>query len=132
MLRKILPFLFLVLIVVGFIWIKRHQRGTSSRDTIHGHLAPAFNRELPVLIYSRHAQCRMDCRQIDSSEVLEVLRNGTLKYDRIEKNEKGYTYPLEGFTHDQQHVRAVFAPHNDTLVVVTVIDLEKEWACDCK
>ena len=73
----------------------------------------------------------MDCRHIDESEVKEILENGTLKYERIEKNNKGFTYPLEGYTHDQQHVRIVFAPHEDTLVVVTVIDLEKEWECNC-
>jgi hypothetical protein len=73
----------------------------------------------------------MDCRHIDESEVKEILQNGAINYEKIETGEKGKTYPLEGITHDRQHVRIVFAPHDTELVVVTVIDLEKEWLCDC-
>ena len=53
--------------------------------------------------------------------------------NKIEEHERGKTYPLEGETHDKQHVRIVFAPKgNDTLEVVTCIDLNTEWPCDCK
>jgi len=73
----------------------------------------------------------MDCRHIDETEVLEILATGSLNYDKIEEDSRGKTYPLEGKTHDDQHVRIVFAPKQDALVVVTVIDLDKEWACKC-
>ena len=36
-------------------------------------------------------------------------------------------YALEGNTHDGQHVRIIFANSPRGPVVVTVIDLEKEW-----
>ena len=29
-------------------------------------------------------------------------------------------------------IKEVFAPKDDGLVVVTVIDLDTEWKCDCK
>ena len=73
----------------------------------------------------------MDCRHIDESEVKEILQKGEINYNKIEEGDKGRSYPLEGITHDRQHVRIVFAPHESELVVVTVIDLEKEWPCNC-
>jgi len=73
----------------------------------------------------------MECRHIDESEVKEILQEGKINYNKIEEDDKGKTYPLEGITHDHQLVRIVFAPHEKELVVVTVIDLEKEWPCDC-
>lgn len=73
----------------------------------------------------------MECRHIDESEIKEILQDGKINYNKIESGEKGKTYPLEGMTHDHQHVRIVFAPHENELVVVTAIDLEKEWPCDC-
>ena len=74
----------------------------------------------------------MDCRHIDETEVMEILQNGKLNYEKIEEDKPGKTYPLEGITHDKQHVRIVFAPKEEEVVVVTVIDLEKDWECDCK
>ena len=40
-------------------------------------------------------------------------------------------YALEGTTSDNQRVRIVFAQCDTKSKVVTVIDLNKEWACDC-
>ena len=57
---------------------------------------------------------------------------GQLNYNKIEESDKGKSYPLEGVTHDKQHVRIVFAPKKENLVVVTVIDLDTDWYCDCK
>ena len=74
----------------------------------------------------------MECREIDESEVKEIWQKGILNEDKIEKSSKGSSYPLEGRTHDGQRVRIVFAPQGEKLVVVTVIDLEKEWACECE
>ena len=73
----------------------------------------------------------MDCRQIDESEVKEIITEGRVNYDKSEETKKGKTSPLEGVTHDGQHVRIVVAPKKNELVLVTVIDLEREWACEC-
>ena len=74
----------------------------------------------------------MDCREIDETEVQEIWQEGVLNEKKIENGTKGISYPLEGTTHDGQRVRIVFAPKGDQLVVVTVIDLEREWPCDCR
>ena len=142
--KKYFPYLVLLAAILLFIWIKKNQRGTGNnqRQTTHQQ-QPAnnnqsaseskqdFDRTITHIVYSKHARCRMDCRHIDESEVKEILASGTINYNKIEEDEKGKTYPLEGITHDKQHVRIVFAPHQNELVVVTVIDLDTEWQCNC-
>ncbi len=72
----------------------------------------------------------MKCRHIDKSEVQEVLKKGKIN-DRKSKPQKG-TLALEARTHDDQDVRLVIAKKNKNKVhVVTVIDLDTEWQCDC-
>jgi hypothetical protein len=74
----------------------------------------------------------MECRFIDESEVKEILTKGELNENKIQQDNRGTTYPLEGITHDKQHVRIVFAPKgNNTVEVVTCIDLDKDWPCNC-
>ncbi len=90
-----------------------------------------FDRNTSHLIFSKHAKCRMDCRHIDEAEVREILKNGVVNEKKIQRDKRGMTYPVEGTTRDGQRVRIVFAPKDDGLVVVTVIDLGTEWSCDC-
>ncbi|MCW3089541.1 MAG: hypothetical protein JWP81_610 [Ferruginibacter sp.] len=137
MTKKYLPFIVLLAAGLLLFYIKKNQRGNApvrhSPDiTIPVVTNEEFNRKPHTIIYSKHARCRMDCRHIDESEVLEVLQNGQLNYEKIGQNEKGKTFPLEGITRDRQNVRIVFAPKEDDLVVVTVIDLDRDWDCNCK
>lgn len=81
--------------------------------------------------YSAHAKCRMDCRNIDKSEIKEILKEGRLNESKTRKSSKGISYAVEGWSHDEQHVRVVCSPHGNTLVIVTVIDLENDWSCNC-
>lgn len=150
MLKKYLPLICLVAAVLLLYFVKKNQRGETTQrpkteqvedrikvpavlpadkktDEIEG-----FNRNASHIIFSKHAKCRMDCRKIDESEIKEILKNGTINYKKIQSDKRGKTYPVEGFTHDRQHVRIVFAPKGDGLVVVTVIDLDTDWKCDCQ
>ncbi len=150
MLKKYLPFIMLIAAALLLFFVKKNQRGNKSQtvrteQTEDKISVPAvipadekqeevegFNRNTDKLIFSKHAKCRMDCRKIDESEVREILKSGKINYKKIQNDKRGKTYPVEGFTHDKQHVRIVFAPKDDGLVVVTVIDLDTEWSCDCK
>ena len=146
MIKKYLPYIILLAAALLLWYIKTHQRGAipakpNTNQVITTDNYPVvnsikndepFNRHTDHLIYTKHARCRMECRHIDESEVKEVLEDGELNYNKIEESDKGKSYPLEGFTHDKQHVRIVFAPKKENLVVVTVIDLDNDWPCDCK
>jgi len=74
----------------------------------------------------------MDCRKISDDEVRTILREGTINYLKSNPNHKpDAQYALEGNTNDGQQVRIVFAISPGKAVVVTVIDLKKEWPCEC-
>ncbi len=136
--KKYLPFIVLILSALLLFYVKTKQRGPRPTFTEDHITAPikdqvAINRNASKIIYSKHARCRMECRHIDESEVKEILANGKININKIENDERGSTYPLEGVTHDRQHVRIVFAPKgNNALEVVTCIDLDTDWPCDCK
>ena len=134
--NKSYSLLILVAALLLFFWVKKNQRGKQpGRITVDAIKDDYFALRSgnKTIIYSRHAKCRMDCRHIDESEVKEILATGEINYNKEETSEKGITYPLEGTTHDGQHVRIVFAPKEKEIVVVTVIDLNKDWPCgDCK
>ena len=90
------------------------------------------NRNIENLTFTKHAKCRMECRDITGEEVKEILHDGNINYMKSNLNdERGATYALEGYSHDHQHLRIIFAPKKDEMVVVTCIDLDNESECDC-
>ena len=92
-----------------------------------------FDRRTGKLIYTKHARCRMACRHIDESEVQDILANGTVNERKSDPAARpDPKYALEGRTHDGQQVRIIFAPSDRGMVVITVIDLDTNWSCDCK
>jgi len=159
MLKKYLPYILLIAAALLLFFVKKNQRSNKQNNTpveqidnrievpavlpadeknidrdasSNEQVIPGFNRNTEKLIFSKHARCRMDCRKIDEAEVRAILMNGTVNLKKIQSDKRGKTYPVEGYTKDKQHVRIVFAPKGEGLVVVTVIDLETEWKCDCK
>ena len=91
-----------------------------------------FDRRVAYLEYSNHAKCRMECRHISQGEVEEIMRDGKINYSKSDlKNARCPRYAVEGETIDDQNVRIVYAQCNDKTIVVTVIDLQTEWHCDC-
>lgn len=109
----------------------RRERAPSGR-TRSNESEAKFNRNGKDLYFTKHAKCRMKCRHITQQEVKEILSEGTINYNKSNlKDPKGPTYALEGNTDDGQHVRIIFAPKQTRLTVVTVIDLENEYECNC-
>jgi Domain of unknown function (DUF4258) len=94
-----------------------------------------LNRNPAQINYSRHARCRMDCRKIDETEVKDILKNGAINYKKSEIGNMPdckRKYAVEGTTRDKQRVRIIFSPCANEVTVVTVIDIGKEWPCDCE
>ena len=124
--RKVVAIILLALGVIIFFYKKTEK----------GNVIPVsenFNRKLTPIIYTKHAKCRMGCRHIDEQEVTEILYNGTINYKKSQPNSKpDPKYALEGYTKDKQHVRIIFAPTNKGMVVITCIDVNEEWQCNCK
>jgi hypothetical protein len=136
MLKRYAPYILLLLAALLLYYVKTNQRG--SRGNSHTETTSlvnsneGFSRQPEKIIYTRHARCRMECRHISESEVLEILKGGKLNSKKIVVEERGKSYPLEGKTAGDKLVRIVVAPKGNDLVVVTVIDLDTDWPCDCK
>ncbi len=91
-----------------------------------------LDRNSSDIFFTKHARCRMKCRNISQNEVKDILANGTVNYNKSNlQDSQEPTYALEGFTNDRQHVRIIFAPKQSHLTVVTVIDIDVEHACSC-
>lgn len=75
----------------------------------------------------------MECREIDESEVREVLQEGKINYTKSNLKDKPCpTYAVEGITHDRQRVRIVVGDCASQASIVTVIDLENDFRCECE
>ena len=143
--KKYLPYI-IGLFLLFFIWkIYEYSQQSDFKIENKQHTGPNKDfpgddnkKEGPVdrnathIIYTKHARCRMACRYIDESEVKEILKDGIVNYQKSQaENTQHPKYALEGWSHDKQHLRIVFAPEQDGLVVVTCIDLENEFECHC-
>ncbi len=102
------------------------EKHSSDRTIISGLQANALQ-------YTKHARCRMDCRHISEKEVKEILRKGRINHRKSKPADYPCpSYALEGVTSDRQEVRIVFAACDRKTKVITTIDLENEYQCNCK
>jgi len=137
------PILFVIiliaLLVVAVFRLNQHKpipdfddRRREGRSSAEGKNAISFDRTISKIVYTKHAKCRMACRRIDESEILEIKEEGKVNDEKSEPYSKpDPKFAVEGITHDKQHVRVVFAQTSNSLVVVTCIDLDTDYACHC-
>src|SRR5678815_2179539 len=138
--KKALLLILLVILAITLFFIKRCTHGSSSTPKSGSGSTPAeinrdrgFDRRVSYLQYSNHAKCRMQCRHITQSEVEEAMRDGKINYRKSDvQNTRCPRYAVEDNTKDGQHVRIVFAQCENYTEVVTVIELDTEWTCDCR
>lgn len=128
--KDIYSLLILLALIATYLLFFRQNPEHSTSSRIDRREA-AF-RHKPIY-YTKHAKCRMECREIDESEVEEILSDGSINYNKSDLKDKPCpTYALEGITHDKQRVRIVVGDCDAKAGIITVIDLENEFECDCK
>lgn len=109
-----------------------NRRSKSTSTKIYTDRDKGFDRRITFLEYSNHAKCRMECRHITQAEVEEIMQDGKINYNKSDlQNARCPRYAVEGVTADKQDVRIVFAQCNEKTEVVTVIDLDTDWTCQC-
>jgi len=133
--KKALPFIILFVLAIIALGIKQcNNNDTGIQQNETSYAKRGLNRNPSHINYSKHARCRMACRHIDETEVQQILKDGKINYSKSELNGEDCKkkYAVEGNTKDEQRVRIIFAPCADEVTVVTVIDLGKEWECNCE
>lgn len=137
---KVAPLLLLLLLAIASLLIRQgcNKPGdtNATKETKRDYRkieTRGLNRNPAHINYSKHALCRMDCRHISKAEVKDILLNGTINYNKSELKAADCRkkYAVEAYSKDRQRLRIVFAPCGEEITVVTCIDLEQEWACDC-
>ena len=99
--------------------------------------APADNgaasSNIPQLIYTKHARCRMDCRHINESEIKEILAEHNINNLKSNADAKPCpVYAYEGYSSQHQHLRIIIGQCDEKAwKVITCIDLGNEFQCDC-
>ena len=123
----------IILFIVGFFYFQVFRDRNKPREgTIRKQQTGLLNRDKNRLAYSRHARCRMACREVDSTEVIEILEEGSINYRKTDTTgSRDPKFALEGRSHDGQRLRIVFAMAEMKTVVVTVIDLDQDNDCSC-
>lgn len=129
----------IIVLAAALLVVKTCRRSTitdspaSGTTTNKSETGRGLNRNPTNINYSKHARCRMACRHISESEVKDILETGKVNYSKsdLDAAECKKRYAVEGVTTDKQKVRIVFAPCQSEVSVVTVIDIGKEWTCDC-
>ena len=118
----------IVVILIALLFFLLYRSGYLTREES----AEALDRNPSQIIYTKHARCRMDCRMITEDEVRQILKEGRINPQKSNPGHKpDPQFAVEGNTTDGQDVRIVFAVSPGKAVVVTVIDLKKEWPCHC-
>jgi len=85
------------------------------------------------IYYTKHAKCRMDCRHISKEEINFIREKGNINYRKSDLEDQPCpTVAKEGRSKDGQMLRIVFAECDNETKVVTAIDLENEYTCNCK
>lgn len=133
--KKALPIILLIALALLALYLNnRDQQTTTDNNTEAEYNGRGFNRHPAKINYSKHARCRMNCRHIDETEVRDIIEHGKINYSKSElKGDDCHKkYAVEGYSKDNQHLRIIAAPCNDEETIVTVIDLGKEWVCDCE
>jgi len=139
-LKKAFPYIVLILLAVLVMIIKRcnppgNNTNRKKKEVVdeNNYSGRGLNRNPSHVNYSKHARCRMGCRHIDETEVMEILHDGKVNYKKSELNAADCRkrYAVEGYSHDNQHLRIIFAPCDNEVTVVTCIDLDNDYACDC-
>lgn len=92
----------------------------------------AFDRSPRQLIYTKHALCRMECRQIDKEEIREIMNKGIINFNKSNSRSRPCpTFALQGRTSSGESLRVIFAQCDDETKVVTCYNLEEDFVCDC-
>ena len=130
-LSKLAPILIIIVLGCLLYWVRNNSPQENQNN--NSQTSRGLNRNPSKINYSKHARCRMACRDITEAEVKEALKEGKINYKKsqLQAEDCKKRYAVEDVVNGQR-VRIIFAPCDDELTVVTCIDLEKEWECSCE
>ncbi len=137
LIKQLVPILAILVATGGYYLRQNNKAETVGQNTETPGIPKEITRDelvwagKPVTV-TKHGHCRMDCREIDAYEVQQILLKGQKNVAKSKPNDTPCpSTALEGVTRDGQRVRIVVSDCGSTAKLVTVIDLETDYKCDC-
>ena len=91
-----------------------------------------FDRHPSHIEYTRHAECRMNCRHISKEDIANIMQKGVIIFNKSNLRDKPCpTFAIQGFTVTGENIRVIFAQCRLITKVVTCYNLKKDFDCDC-
>ena len=114
----------IIVVILIFIFILQKTREPQRKE--------AFDRDPPSLEYTKHARCRMECRDISEEDISEIMQKGIINFGMSNRSDKPCpTFALQGRTSSGEKLRIIFAQCHKETKVVTCYNLEENPVCDC-
>lgn len=114
----------IIVVILIFIFILQKTREPRRKE--------AFDRDPPSLEYTKHARCRMQCRDISEKDINEVMEKGIINFGMSNRSDKPCpTFAVQGVTSTGEKIRIIFAQCQTQTKVVTCYNLEENPVCDC-
>ncbi|RQO32429.1 hypothetical protein DBR32_02150 [Taibaiella sp. KBW10] len=121
----------LVLLAIVLLLVNRNTNSGRKSGTTNTQVQQVIAADAP-LSFTKHARCRMACRGITEEEIREVLREGHINLKKSDVNDRPCpSYAIEDKVQDGQELRIVFGVCDRQIKVITCIDLDVEYSCDC-
>lgn len=116
------PLILLLLVFLAFL-IRRWNEPVQKE---------AFDRRPASLVFTNHALCRMDCRQISKDEIKEIMQKGAINFNRSSRRASPCpVFALQGRTSGGERLRVFFAQCPAETKVITCYNLDEDFACLC-
>jgi len=114
----------IIVLVLLFVFIYKRWQEPIKRE--------AFDRHPSHLYYTKHALCRMNCRNISKNDIDEIMHKGIINFNKTNRRDRPCpTFALQGQTSDGEKIRVIFAQCSDETKVVTCYNLEEDFECHC-
>ena len=117
--NKFLRYAAIVAICCFYLWIEYQEIN-----------APVPELGAKQVIYTKHALCRLDCRDISKAEVLNTITNGYVNHKKSDPDSSPcpkYAYEID----EEKNLRIVVAACATKTKIITAIDLDREFNCHC-
>lgn len=85
------------------------------------------------LVTTEHAACRMDCRHVSEAELEELLHSGSINERKSDLDLRPCPkLVVDAAVGAQKNIEAVISACPQASHLITVIDLDRDWAnCYC-
>ncbi|GAO43739.1 DUF4258 domain-containing protein [Flavihumibacter petaseus] len=116
-----------LIVVLAIVLIIRLLQGNKAGNATLEDRNPAH------LSFTRHARCRMECREISEADVRYILQHGTINNRKSDPDDRPCpSVAVEGYSpEDKHHLRIVVGTCDKETRVITCIDLDQDFTCNC-